>query len=182
MGRLTENTVLNIKNKSHSVTAQISVPDDGVPRGVLIAQGGAFGGWSLYLHEGRLVYCYNAFGLSRVKVAGEEPVPPGEHQVRVEFSYDGGGLGKGGDVSLFVDGKRIGEGRLEATQPMLFSADETTDIGVDGGTPVSDDYGPKDSDFSGEVAWVQIDIDDAAENSDHLITAEQRWRVAMARQ
>jgi arylsulfatase len=181
MGRLTENTVLNIKNKSHSVTAEIVVPENGA-NGVLVAQGGAFGGWALYLHDGRPVYCYNLAGLNQTKVRGEHPVPAGEHQVRMEFVYDGGGLAKGGDVTLFVDGEKAGEGRLEITQPMIFSADETTDVGTDGATPVSDEYGPKDSGFTGDIAWVQIDIDEAAEDLDHLITAEDRWRIAMARQ
>jgi arylsulfatase A-like enzyme len=180
MGRLTENVVLNIKNKSHAVTAEIEVPEEGA-QGVIIAQGGAFGGWSLYAKDGRPVYCYNLAGLQRVKVSGGKPIAPGQHQVRMEFAYDGGGLAKGGDVVLFVDGKKVGEGRLEATQPMIFSADETTDVGTDGATPVSDDYGPKDCEFSGKVEWVQIDLDEA-ENLDHLITAEQRWRIAMARQ
>jgi hypothetical protein len=87
----------------------------------------------------------------------------------MEFAYDGGGLAKGGDVTLFVDGKKAGEGRLEATQPMIFAADETTDVGTDGATPVSDDYGSNDNEFTGQVEWVQIDIDEAAENNDHLI-------------
>ena len=100
----------------------------------------------------------------------------------MEFTYDGGGLGKGGDVTLYVDGEQVGEGRVEATVPMLFSADETTDVGSDTATPVSDDYGPKDSEFTGTVRWVQIDIDEAAEDLDHLITPEERLRVAMARQ
>jgi arylsulfatase len=181
MGRLTENTVLNIKNKSHSVTAEIVVPDGGA-NGVLVAQGGAFGGWSLYLKDGLPVYCYNLAGLNKTKVRGEKPVPAGEHQVRMEFVYDGGGLAKGGDVTLFVDGEKAGAGRLEITQPMIFSGDETTDVGSDGATPVSDEYGPKDSGFTGEVEWVQIDLDEAAEDLDHLITAEDRWRIAMARQ
>jgi arylsulfatase A-like enzyme len=181
MSRLTENTVINIKNKSHSVTAQVEVPKDGA-EGVVVAQGGAFGGWSLYLKDGKPTYCYNLAGLMQVKVAGEEPVPAGEHQVRVEFDYDGGGLGKGGDLTLFLDGKEAAKGRIEASVPLIFSGDETTDVGSDGGTPVSDDYRVMDNEFTGRVDWVQIDIDDAAENSDHLITAEQRWRVAMARQ
>jgi arylsulfatase len=181
MGRLTENTVLNIKNKSHSVTSQIVVPEDGA-EGVIVAQGGTFGGWSLYLKDGKPVYCYNLAGLAQIKVAGEQPVPAGEHQVRMEFAYDGDGLGKGGAITVFVDGKKVGDGRLEVSQPLIFSGDETTDVGSDGGTPVSDDYGAKDNQFTGEVEWVQIDIDDAAENSDHLITPEQRWRIAMARQ
>jgi arylsulfatase len=181
MSRLTENTVINIKNKSHSVTAQIEVPKGGA-EGVIVAQGGAFGGWCLYLKDGKPTYCYNLAGLMQIKVSGTESVPAGEHQVRVEFAYDGGGLGKGGDLTLYLDGKEAGEGRIEASVPLVFSGDETTDVGSDGGTPVSDDYRVMDNEFTGRVEWVQIDIDDAAENSDHLITAEQRWRVAMARQ
>jgi arylsulfatase len=182
MGRLSENSVVNIKNKSHAVSAQIVVPRGGA-RGVMIAQGGAFGGWSLYAKDGgRPAYCYNLFGLRRFTVEGESPIPPGEHQVRMEFTYDGGGLGKGGTVALYVDGSKAGEGRVDATQPMAFSADETTDIGSDSATPVSDDYGPKESAFSGRVRWVQIDLAEAAEDLDHLISAEERLRVALARQ
>ena len=99
----------------------------------------------------------------------------------MEFAYDGGGLAKGGDVALFVDGEKVGQGRVGATQPMVFSA-ETTDVGSDGATPVSDDYGPGDSRFSGRVRWVQIDLGDAAEDLDHLITPEKRLHIAMARQ
>jgi arylsulfatase len=181
MGRLTENSVVNLKNKSHAVTAQIVVPDSGA-QGVLVAQGGAFGGWSLYATGGRPAYCYNLFGLQRFKVTGDRSIPAGEHQVRAEFAYDGGGLAKGGTVTLFIDGEKVGEGRVGATVPMLFSPDETTDVGSDGGTPVSDDYGPKDSAFTGRVRWVEIDLGDDAEDLDHLISPEERLRIAMARQ
>ncbi len=182
MGRLTENVVLVTKNKSHAVTAQIVVPDEGA-RGVMIAQGGAFGGWSLYAKDGGApVYCYNLFGLQRFKIEGDAPIPPGEHQVRMEFAYDGGGLAKGGTVTLYVDGAAVGTGRVEATQPMIFSGDETTDLGRDSATAVSDDHGSADSGFTGRVRWVQIDIDEAAEDLDHLITPKERLRIAMARQ
>jgi arylsulfatase A-like enzyme len=181
MGRLSENSVVNIKNKSHAVTAQVVVPDGGA-QGVIVAQGGAFGGWSLYATEGRPAYCYNLFGLQRFKVYGDQPISAGEHQVRMEFAYDGGGLAKGGTVTLFVDGAKVGQGRVEGTVPMLFSADETTDVGSDSATPVSDDYGPKTSAFSGRVRWVQIDLDEAAEDLDHLISPEERLRIAMTRQ
>jgi arylsulfatase len=180
MGRLSENSVLVTKNKSHAVTAQIDVPEGG-GEGVLVAQGGAYAGWSLYLHEGKPVYCYNLFGLQRFKVAGEQPVPAGEHQVRMEFAYDGGGLGKGGDVTIYVDGDKVGEGRVEHTVPMLFSGDETLDLGRDSATPVSDDHGT-DTGFTGHVRWVQVDLDEAAEDVDHMITPEERLRIAMARQ
>ena len=181
MGRLSESSILALKNKSHAITAEIVVPEGGA-NGVILSQGGAFGGFALYAKEGRPAYCYNLFGLQQFKVYGEEPIPAGEHQVRMEFAYDGGGLGKGGDVTLFVDGEPVGEGRVEATVPMLFSADETTDVGSDTATPVSDDYGPRDSEFTGKVRWVQLDIDEAAEDADHLISPEERLQIAMARQ
>jgi arylsulfatase len=181
MGRLTENVLLNIKNKTHSVTADVAIPEPGA-NGVLMAQGGAFGGWSLYVHEGRPAYCYNLFGLQRFKVYGDTPIPAGSHQVRMEFAYDGGGLAKGGTVTLFIDGQQAGQGRVEATQPMAFSADETADVGRDTASPVSDDYAGDGSIFAGTVNWVQIDIDAAAEDLDHLITPEERFRIAMARQ
>jgi arylsulfatase len=181
MGRLTENSILPLKNKSHAITAQLEVPDGGA-NGVILSQGGAFGGFALYANNGRPAYCYNLFGLQQFKVYGDAAIPAGEHQVRMEFTYDGGGLGKGGDVTLFVDGEPVGDGRVEATVPMLFSADETTDVGSDTATPVSDDYGPRNSEFTGRVRWVQLDIGESAEDLDHLITPEERLQIAMARQ
>ena len=100
----------------------------------------------------------------------------------MEFAYDGGGLGKGGTATLYVDGSKVGEGRVEATVPMVFSADETTDVGTDSGTPVSDDSARATSPSPGASSWVQIDIGEDAEDVDHLITPEERLRIAMARQ
>jgi hypothetical protein len=181
MGRLSESSIVALKNKSHAITAAIRVPESGAT-GVILSQGGSFGGFALYANDGRLAYCYNLFGLQRFKVYSEGAIPAGDHQVRMEFAYDGGGLGKGGDVTLFVDGEAVGEGHVEATVPMLFSADETTDVGRDTATPVSDDYGPRDSEFTGSVEWVQIDIAEAAEDLDHLISPQERLQIAMARQ
>ena len=138
---------------------------------MIVAQGGAFGGWTLYAKDGKPAYCYNLFGLQRFKVYGDSAIPAGEHQVRMEFAYDGGGLGKGGDVTLFVDGDKVGEGRVDATVPMLFSADETTDIGSDSATPVTDDFAPAETKFNGRVRWVEIDLAEDAADSDHLISA-----------
>jgi arylsulfatase len=181
MGRLTESSLLNIKNKSHAVTAEIVVPETGAD-GVILAQGGAFGGWSLYAKDGRPTYCYNLLGLQRFKIAADATIPPGTHQVRMEFGYDGGGPGKGGTVTLYLDGDQCGEGRVEATVPLIFSADETADVGRDTASPVSDDYAGESSVFTGTVKWVQIDLGEDAEDADHLITPEERLRVAMARQ
>jgi arylsulfatase len=181
MGRLTEGSVVNVKNKSHAVTSEIVVPETGAD-GVIIAQGGAFAGWSLYTKDGRPKYCYNLLGLQRFTVEGDAAIPPGTHQVRMEFAYDGGGLAKGGVVTLYVDGTQVGEGRVAATVPMIFSGDETADVGRDTASPVSDDYNAESSVFTGTVNWVQIDLGEDAEDADHLITAEERFQVAMARQ
>jgi arylsulfatase len=179
MGRLTESSIINIKNKSHAVTAEVVVPESGA-EGVIIAQGGLTGGWSLYTRDGRPKYCYNFYGLNRYTIEGISDIPPGVHQVRMEFKYDGGGLAKGGTVTLFVDGKKNGEGRVDQTEPMVFSADETCDVGFESGSPVTYDYPAGGTKFSGEVNWVEIDIGKAAENLDHLISPEERLRVAMA--
>jgi arylsulfatase A-like enzyme len=181
MGRLTENVMLNVKNKSHAVTAEIVVPDGGAS-GVIVSQGGQFGGWSLYLKNGEPRYAYNLFGIRLFTVDGSGSVPAGAHQVRMEFDYDGDGLAKGGTVRLYVDGEQSGDGRVEATQPMMFSGDETADVGRDTGSPVSTDYTPEESVFTGTVKWVQIDLAESAEDVDHLITPEERLHVAMARQ
>jgi arylsulfatase A-like enzyme len=180
MGRLSENSVVNIKNKSHAVTAEIVVPDDGA-RGVIVAQGGEIGGWSLYAKEGRLRYCYNLLGVQHFYVDGDQQLPAGTHQVRMEFAYEGGGLGKGGEVTLFVDGDPAGKGAVAATAAMIFSADDTCDVGKEGGALVAEDY-PVPNDFTGQVNWVEIDVAEAADDTDHLISAEERLRVAMARQ
>jgi arylsulfatase A-like enzyme len=179
MGRLSESSIVNFKNKSHAVTAEVVVPEAGA-EGVIIAQGGLTGGWSLYVKEGKPKYCYNFYGVHRYTVAGTAPIPAGTHQVRMEFAYDGGGLAKGGTVTLYVDGQKAGEGRVEQTEPMVFSADETCDVGFEAGSPVTDDYPTTGGTFSGEVNWVEIDVDKDAEDLDHLITPEERLRVAMA--
>jgi arylsulfatase A-like enzyme len=181
MGRLTENSVVAMKNKSYAVTAEVEV-SNGRAEGVIVAQGGAFGGWTLYAKDGKPAHCYNLFGLQRFKVVGEDAIPEGTHQVRMEFAYDGGGLGKGGIVTLYVDGDAVGEGRVEATVPMLFSADETTDLGSDSATPVTDDLLPGETEFTGRVNWVEIDLGDDAADADHMISAEERLQIAMARQ
>ena len=177
--RVSENCVVNVKNKSHSVTAQLVVPESGAS-GVIVTQGGMVGGWSLYAHEGRLKYCYNFFGIQHFMITADQPIPAGEHQVRMEFAYDGGGLAKGGEVTLYYDGQPAGKGRVEMTQPMAYSADEACDVGADTGSPASPDYGASGNKFTGEIKWVQIDIGD--DGHDHLIRPEDRINIAMAKQ
>ncbi|MFB9903904.1 arylsulfatase [Allokutzneria oryzae] len=176
MGRLNEHSVVNLKNKSHAITAEVVVPGP-VANGVIVAQGGITGGWSLYVKDGTPKYCYNFYGLARYYVAGDQPLTPGKHQVRMEFAYDGGGLAKGGDVALYLDGERIGHGRVERTVPFLFSADETCDVGTQAGSPVTTDYRVRE--FRGRVSWVQIDLG-AGADTDHYVKHEERLRLALA--
>ena len=138
--------------------------------------------YTTLFRSGRPAYCYNLFGLQLFKITGSKPVPPGDHQIRMEFDYDGGGVGKGGSVTVYVDGDSAASGRVDASVPGVFSADETTDIATDTATGVTDDLDRNSVSFSGTVHWVQIDLGDAAEDFDHLVTAEERFRIAMARQ
>lgn len=179
MGRLSENSVVSIKNRSFSITAEIDAPSSDV-RGVLIAQGGRFGGWAVYVIDGRARFAYNVLGIHEFIVSADEPLPAGSHQLRVEFAYDGGGLAKGGDVTIYYDGAAVGTGRVEATQPMVFSADETTDIGYESGTPVTTDYTTATSRFTGKIHWVQLDV--GVDDHDHFIDPTERLRIAIARQ
>lgn len=181
MGRLSENCVLNLKNKSHSVTAEIVVPGKGA-EGVIVCQGANIGGWTLYAHEGKLKYCYNWGGFKHFFVESANKLPPGQHQVRMEFAYAGGGLGKGGKATLFVDGKKVGEGEIGATLAVIFSADDGTDVGEDSGAAISPDYGPVGNHFNGEVKGVQLSIADDPNNADHLVNPEDAIRAAMGRQ
>jgi arylsulfatase A-like enzyme len=179
MTGLNEHSIINTKNKSHSITAAVSIPESGA-RGVIIAQGGTGGGWAFSVDDGKLNYTYNFLGLNTTHITAPEPLTAGAHQVRAEFNYDGGGLGKGATLTLYVDGQQVAAGHIERTIGILFSADETADIGADHGSQVSDRYKDTDSRFTGDIDWVQIDLGD--DSHDHLITPEDRLKVAMARQ
>jgi arylsulfatase A-like enzyme len=181
MGRLSESSVIDIKNKTFAVTSDLEVPADGA-EGVIIAQGGRFGGWSLYAKGGRAKFYYNVLGIKSYSVDATEPIPTGKTQVRMEFDYDGGGMGKGGEVTLYCDGKEVGKGRVDQTQGYIFSADETTDVGRETGTTVSPDYTAHSSRFTGKINWVQIDLGEDAKDADHYIEPDERFRIAMARQ
>jgi arylsulfatase len=173
--------MITLQNKSHAITADLEVPKSGA-EGVIVAMGGVTGGFSLYAKEGKLKYCYNFFGLQETKVEGDRAMPPGHHQVRMEFAYDGDGIAKGGTVTLYVDGEKTGEAHVEQTEPFAFG-EETCDVGAESGSPVTNDYGMNGgTHFSGRVNWVEFDAGTAADDHNHLISAEERLRVAMAKQ
>ncbi|MGO9263858.1 MAG: arylsulfatase [Candidatus Binataceae bacterium] len=181
MGGLNENGLINIKNKSHSITAQVIVPEGKPCEGVILSQGGFGAGWIFYVKGGHLKYCYNFAGLEKYVVAATQPLPSGEHQVRMEFAYDGGGLGKGGNVTFYIDGKAVGSGRIERTLAMVFSGDETSDVGMKRGSPITPDVPTENNAFRGTVQVVVIEID-TKENVDHLISREELMNMLMARQ
>jgi arylsulfatase len=158
MTGLSENVFINIKNRSHTITAEVTAAKSGA-QGVILAQAGRFGGWSLYLQDGKPTYTYNFLGLQHFTVAAAEPLPAGQATVRFEFAYDGGGLGKGGVGTIFVNDKKVAEGRIERTQPMIFSADEGADVGEDGETPVVETYGiPAPYRFTGTISKVTVEV------------------------
>jgi arylsulfatase len=158
MTGMLEGVFINVKNRSSTVTAEVEVPEKGA-NGTILAQGGRFGGWSLYVKDGVPAYDYNFLGLARSTIAATKPLAPGKATVRFEFAYDGGGPGKGGQGTLFVNGEKVAEGRIERTQPGIFSADETADVGIDLGTPVVETIGAEaKSRFTGHVRLVKIEV------------------------
>ena len=160
MTGMMENVFISLKNKSNTITAEVEVPKGGA-NGTILAQGGRFGGWSLYVKDGVPAYDYNFLGMQRFSVAAKKPLPPGKATIRFDFSYDGGGLGKGGTGTLFVNGEKVAEGRIDRTEPMMFSADETADVGIDLGTPVVEAIGAEEkSRFTGRIPKVTVEIKD----------------------
>ncbi|RJG10548.1 arylsulfatase [Pseudomonas cavernicola] len=158
MTGMLENVFINVKNKSKTLTAELEIPQGGA-NGTVIAQGGRFGGWSLYVKDGVPAYDYNFLGMQRTSIQASKPLPAGKVKLRFEFAYDGGGLGKGGQGTLYVNDQKVGEGRLEHTQPIIFSADETADIGIDLGTPVVESIGAEHrSAFTGSIDKVTVQV------------------------
>jgi arylsulfatase len=176
---LPENCMLNLKNKSHTVTAEMEIPDKGA-EGVIVNEGGVTGGWVLYVKDNRLIYHYSFLGLQHTTVRADTTLTAGQHQARMEFKYDGGGLGMGGTVNLFVDGDQVGSGRIEKTHAYNYSLDETGGVGRDDGSPVCDDYPVRNNAFTGTINWVRLDIGD--NDQSHLIDPAQIAHFAMSRQ
>ncbi len=174
---MSENVFINTKNRSHTITAEVQIPKSGV-NGVIIAQAGRFGGWSLYLKDGKPTYTYNFLGLKRDTITATTPVPAGKATIRYEFTYDGNGLGKGGQGTIFVNGQKVAEGRIEHTQSLSFSADEGADVGEDGETPVVEDYGvPAPYKFTGNIDKVTVELKEM-KAADKAETAKANAEVA----
>jgi arylsulfatase A-like enzyme len=173
---LSENVFINTKNQTHTITAELGIPQGGA-NGVVLAQAGRFGGWSLYLKDGRPTFTYNFLGLEQQTFSATEPLPAGKVTLRYVFTYDGGGLGKGGTGRLYNGDRQIAEGRIERTQPFAFSGDEGVDVGQDGETPVTPDYGiDAPYHFTGDIERIRIDLAPAAQ----AVGAGDARRVAHA--
>jgi arylsulfatase len=180
MTHLTENTVLNVKNRSHTITAEVEIPEGGAS-GVIIAQGGRFAGWSLYVKDGAPKYVHNWFDSDYYYVGGESKLPTGTVNIRYHFTFEGNAPGGGGTGELYVNDEKVAEGKIDKTVPFIFSADETLDVGGDLALPVTDDYPEGASNqFSGKIHWVRIDLEE--DNVSHLEPEEQKYHRLLARQ
>ena len=158
MEGMLENTFLNVKNTSKTIEADVSL--NGKDSGIILCQGGKFGGWALYMDNGKPAYTYNYFGLRHYTIEASKALSGESARIKMEFEYDGDGAGKGGNVKIFVDGNQVAEGRVEKTQPAVFSADETADVGKDDATQVADKVfdDVEDSEFTGYINKVTISI------------------------
>ena len=182
MTGMSENVFINTKDRSYTITAEVEIPEKEA-KGVILAQGGRFGGWSLYLKSGKPAFTYNFLGLQRFSIVAKEPLPPGKTTIRFEFAYDGGGMGKGGKGTILVNGKNVAEGRIEHTQCCVFSADETADVGKDDATPVTEDYLEGNNAFTGTIDHITIDLKEmkaADKVKEHKLRAETAQKKSLS--
>jgi arylsulfatase len=151
-----ENAFINVKGVHHTVTAQVELKDDKTG-GVIIAQAGYFGGWTLYMKDGKPHHEYNWFALERTNIAGDAALSPGKHTINYEFIPDAAKPGAGGKSILSVDGKKVAEAQIPKTQPFAFSGDEGADVGLDSETNVSPDYKQNANTFTGKIISVTVE-------------------------
>jgi len=178
--RIPEGAAPDLKNKSYQIKAEVVIPKGGA-EGMLLTHGGRFSGFGFYLLKGKPVFLYNLAGVARYSVAAKEVLTPGKHTVLFDFTYDGGGLGKGGKGTIQVDGKTVATGRIERTLAFRLSLDETLDCGEDTGTPVSEDYRVPFK-FTGEIKRVTVNVKPAPLTAaDHRKLAESRAIIEAAR-
>jgi arylsulfatase len=157
MTGITENTFLNVKNTSHTITAEVEIPSEG-GEGVILCQGGRFASWSLYMKDGKVSYVHNWMDKDYYTITAPKALPAGKATIRYEFTYDGGKPGSGGKGTISVNGKKVAEGRIEKTVPFLFSADETVDVGTDNATSVTKEYKEGDNEFTGKIRKVTVEL------------------------
>jgi arylsulfatase len=176
MAGMQENVFINVKNKSLTITAEVEIPPGGA-NGTIIAQGGRFGGWALSVKDGKPQYDYNWLGMQRTTIASPQALSPGKATIKFDFAYAGPGMGKGGKGTLAINGQQVAEGTIEKTQAMMFSADETADVGIDLGTPVIETIGAEaKSRFTGKIAKVTLEIRDIDAHAEAAV--ERAWAEA----
>jgi arylsulfatase len=181
MTGMMESVFINVKNKSKTITAEIEVPAGGA-NGTIVAQGGRFGGWSLYVKDSVPAYHYNFLGLRQTSISAAKPLAPGKATIRFDFTNDGGGPGKGGVGTMFVNGEKVAEGRIENTQAGIFSADETADVGIDLGTPVVEAIGSEhESKFGGHISKVTVEVRAPMSPTPQSTAAERKAQAEVAR-
>ena len=156
MTGMAENAFINVKNQSVTITANVDVSTNA--NGVILCQGGRFGGWSLYVKDGRPAYTYNYVGLREYTVNSSDRLAPGKATITLEFAYDGNGRGKGGTATLSINGKNVGSTRVESTNANVFSADDAADVGVDEGTNVSSAYKQHGNQFTGRIEKIVVQV------------------------
>jgi len=182
MTGLMENVFINTKNRSYTITADIDLANASA-NGVIIAQAGRFGGWSLYMKNGKIHHEYNYFGLERTNISSVKPVPAGKHVIKYEFVFEGNKPGGSGKCALYVDDQKVAESNIPKTQPFLFSADEGVDVGLDGETAVSNDYKQGDNKFTGKIHKIVINTSPSpltADNNKQIKDAEDE--IALMRE
>jgi arylsulfatase len=163
LGFLPENDFIDTKNRSFEIVAEIDNSNQNA-NGVIIAQGGRFGGWSLYVNEGKPTYTYNFLGLESYSVTSNKALPAGKSTVKLDFAYDGAStdgkpkLGAGGTATMSINGTQVGSGKIEKTQFAIWSADETANVGMDRETSVSPDYDEESSRFKGKIGKITITV------------------------
>lgn len=145
---------IDLRNTSYTITADVEVDANG--NGVIVCQGGRFGGLSLYLKEGKPMFAYNYLGLESYYVSATQKLAPGKYTLVYDFKYDGGGAGKGGLGTIYVNGNKVASAQLPKTQPGIFSVDDLADIGLDEGTQVAD-YGGSHK-FNGKIQKVYVEV------------------------
>jgi len=178
METISENAFLNVKNRSHAITAEVQIPAGGA-NGVIVSQGGRFAGWSLYVKDGRPTYVHNWLGRERYTVASAEPLPPGAAVIRYEFTFEGKQPGDGGKGMLLVNGRKVAEGRIERTVPLFFSLDDGVDVGQDLGTPVTEEYKQHDNQFTGTIRKVTVELTPSDRKSERELE-EAEYKAAFA--
>lgn len=178
--RIPESSAPNTKNRSWSMTAEIEIPDQGAA-GPIVAMGGDTNGWSLYIKEDKVTFCYNLSAVQYTFIRSEKTISPGKHFISYEFEKTGDEqFGAGGNGRIFLDGEKVAESFIPKTAAFGYSLDETFDIGCDKGAPVTNEYKAL-ANFTGKIIKVDFDLKPDF-SSDEVKDREKNLEAAMIKQ